>query len=77
MPSKIMSLLPISLQTKIPIRECPTCSYVDRHPKRWCSNCGTEYKIVMMTEGEYRERSTQISREIWDRGYRGVSKEII
>jgi uncharacterized OB-fold protein len=72
-----MSLLPTALQTKIPIRVCPTCSYVDRHPIRWCSNCGAEYEIVLMTESEYRKRSITINKEIWDRGYTGVSKETI
>ena len=57
------------------IRECPTCFYVSKHPLRWCNNCGAEFRVVLMTESEYRERLTEMNQEIWDRGYRGVSKE--
>ena len=42
---------------KIKVHECGQCSWVIRHPIRWCSNCGGELRVVEMREREYYERS--------------------
>jgi hypothetical protein len=66
-----MSILPDNLLTKITVRECPTCSYVDRHPKIWCSNCGSKYEIVQMTEGQYRKMALEQGERIFHESARG------
>jgi uncharacterized OB-fold protein len=65
-----MSILPDYLLPKITVRKCPVCSYVDRHPKVYCSNCGTKYEIVEMTESKYRELISEQVKQIFH-GERG------
>lgn len=37
------------------VRQCPnvSCGLVDKHPVRWCSNCGSEFKTVQMEQSEF------------------------